>query len=431
MTNAHSVLLVGSGGREQALAYKIAESNACEVVYIAPGNAGSHFLPKLQNVDIAVDDFEKLANFAEQNAVAYTLVGPELPLVNGIVDYFQKRNLPIVGPNRVAAQLEGSKAFCNNFLDKYQIPTASSQCFANLAVAKDYLKTQAAPYVLKADGLAAGKGVIIANNLTEAETALEQLMHGEAAGEAGKKVVIESFLSGEEASFIVLISNGVVVPFATSQDHKCIDDGDKGANTGGMGAYSPAPIVDDALHTKIMQQIIEPTMLGLAKEGIDYCGFLYVGLMIDNQGNPSVVEFNCRFGDPEAQAVLVRLQTDLHQLLLQASQQQLQPQSLQWHAGSSVAVVLAAKGYPKSYAKGKVIFGLDQLQPNSVMFHSGTTQNKQHIVTNGGRVLVVTQVAPDLATAIEQCYQKVANIHFDDMVYRTDIGAKGLKRLKK
>ena len=419
------VLIIGSGGREQALAYKLAESADCRKVLIAPGNGGSNFIDKVENVQADIDDFEQLTKIAVARNVEFTVVGSELPLVEGIVDFFQARQLPIIGPNQYAAQLEGSKDFCKQFLTKYKIPTASYQTFDDLKSALSYIDTRPAPYVIKADGLAAGKGVIIAEDSNTAKLQLSEIMTDKVFGNAGNKVVIESFLQGEEASFIVLISDGQVIPMITSQDHKNISEGDKGLNTGGMGAYAPASIVTTACYQKILNSIVTPTINGFKQENIDYCGFLYIGLMIANNGDPSVVEFNCRFGDPEAQPVLSMLASDFYQMLKSALLKDLANYKVNWYAGSAVGVVLASKGYPKAYPKGEVITGIDKVTGDTIVFHSGTKVADNKVLTNGGRVLCVTTKAKNLQSAIAITYEQIAKIHWQNIYFRKDIGFKG------
>ncbi|MCG8413453.1 MAG: phosphoribosylamine--glycine ligase [Pseudomonadales bacterium] len=423
------ILIIGSGGREHALAWRCAQSETVEKVYVAPGNAGTATESGLENVAIDVMDFPALAEFAASNAIALTIVGPEAPLVDGIVDYFQERNLACFGPSKGAAQLEGSKAFTKDFLARHKIPTAAYQTFTDTESAISYIKENGAPIVVKADGLAAGKGVIVAQSEDEAIAAVEDMLAGNKFGDAGHRVVIEGFLSGEEASFIAMVDGENVLPMATSQDHKARDNGDQGPNTGGMGAYSPAPVVTDEVYSRIMDQVILPTVRGMATDGHPYTGFLYAGLMISEQGEPSVVEFNCRFGDPEAQPVMLRLQSDLPALCQAALDKSLDQQSAQWDPRPAVGVVLAAGGYPESYAKGKVIEGLDQLSgADSKVFHAGTKLDGDKVVTNGGRVLCATALGSSVSAAQAAAYELVNSIHWDNVYFRTDIAYRAIAR---
>jgi len=424
-----NVLVIGSGGREHALAWKASQAEAVGTVFVAPGNAGTAGEAGLQNVALDVMDFEGLADFALENGVGLTIVGPEAPLVEGIVDYFSERNLRCFGPSRGAAQLEGSKAFTKDFLARHNIPTADYANFTDLEPALAYLRERGAPIVVKADGLAAGKGVIVAQSLEEAEAAVTDMLSGNAFGDAGCRVVIEEFLEGEEASFIVIVDGKNVLPMATSQDHKRIGEGDTGPNTGGMGAYSPAPVVDQAVHQRIMEKVIQPTVAGMAAEGNDYTGFLYAGLMIDADGEPKVIEYNCRFGDPETQPIMVRLQSDLVALCNAALDGALERTTAQWDTRCSIGVVLAAGGYPGSYAKGTVISGLESERPDNIkVFHAGTAQDGGAIVTSGGRVLCVTALADNIADAQAQCYAAVDTIDWDGMTLRRDIGWRAVAR---
>ena len=424
-----NVLVIGGGGREHALAWKAAQSTQVKTVYVAPGNAGTAREPALENVAIDVMDFAALADFAENNAVALTIVGPEGPLVGGIVDYFQARGLRCFGPSKGAAQLEGSKAFTKDFLARHGIPTAAYGNFTELEPALAYLRQQGAPIVVKADGLAAGKGVIVAETLAQAEEAVTDMLSGNAFGEAGCRVVIEEFLGGEEASFIVIVDGKNVLPMATSQDHKRIGDGDTGPNTGGMGAYSPAPVVDAAVHQRIMEQVILPTVTGMAAEGNEYTGFLYAGLMIDAAGQPKVIEYNCRFGDPETQPIMVRLQSDLVSLCDSALEGTLDAAEAQWDARCAIGVVLAAGGYPEKYVTGTPIHGLESAQADTIMvFHAGTAIADEQVVTSGGRVLCVTALGEDIASAQRACYAAVDKISWDGMTLRRDIGWRAIAR---
>ncbi|AQA17017.1 phosphoribosylamine--glycine ligase [Halioglobus japonicus] len=424
-----NVLVIGSGGREHALAWKAAHSADVDTVYVAPGNAGTATESGLENVAISVGDFEALADFASNNNVGLTIVGPEQPLVDGVVDYFAERGLRCFGPSAGAAQLEGSKAFTKDFLARQNIPTAAYANFTDVEAALEYLRAQGAPIVIKADGLAAGKGVIVAETLDQAEEAVRDMLSGNAFGDAGCRVVIEEFLEGEEASFIVMVDGENVLPMATSQDHKRIGEGDTGPNTGGMGAYSPAPVVDDAVYQRVMDEVIMPTVRGMAAEGNDYTGFLYAGLMISPEGQPKVIEYNCRFGDPETQPIMVRLQSDLVKLCEQALDKQLDTASASWDARPAMGVVLAAGGYPGSYAKGSVISGLDaDFGSDTKVFHAGTAQKEGDIVTSGGRVLCVTALGDDIAAAQQACYTGSDKISWDGVTLRRDIGWRAIAR---
>ena len=424
-----NILVIGSGGREHALAWKCAQSNAVETVYVAPGNAGTSLEDKLENVAIDVMDSEALADFAIDKDVTLTIVGPEAPLVNGVVDYFQKKGLACFGPSSAAAQLEGSKAFTKDFLKRHHIPTAAYETFTDIAAATAYINTQGAPIVVKADGLAAGKGVIVAQTEQEAIAAVEDMLAGNKFGDAGHRVVIEDFLVGEEASFIAMVDGEHILPMATSQDHKARDNGDEGPNTGGMGAYSPAPVVTQAVYERIMEQVIRPTVAGMASDGHPYVGFLYAGLMIDPEGEPSVVEFNCRFGDPEAQPVMMRLRSDLPALCLQALSAELNTASAEWDARPAVGVVLAAGGYPDSYAKGTEIAGLDDAKGDSrKVFHAGTKASDGKVLTNGGRVLCATALGDSVAAAQTSAYELASHISWDNVYFRTDIAYRAIAR---
>lgn len=430
MNEQSNVLIVGGGGREHALAWKAAQSPNVKTVFVAPGNAGTAGEWDVQNVAIDVMDFAALADFAAANNVSLTIIGPEAPLVEGVVDYFTERELRCFGPGKGAAQLEGSKAFTKDFLARHNIPTAAYANFTELQPALDYLEQQGAPIVVKADGLAAGKGVIVAETLQQAKEAVTDMLSGNAFGDAGCRVVIEEFLSGEEASFIVMVDGEHVLPMATSQDHKRIHDGDKGPNTGGMGAYSPAPVVDDTVRQRIMDEVILPTVQGMAAEGNPYTGFLYAGLMIDEDGTPKVIEYNCRFGDPETQPIMMRLQSDLVSLCNSALDNTLDQSEAQWDARCAIGVVLAAGGYPGSYGKGTPIHGLDALfQPDIKVFHAGTALNDDHqVVTSGGRVLCVTALGADIVKAQEACYAAADKISWEGMTLRRDIGWRAVAR---
>tara|TARA_R100000005_G_scaffold91970_2_gene64900 strand:+ start:2720 stop:4003 length:1284 start_codon:yes stop_codon:yes gene_type:complete len=424
-----NILVIGSGGREHALAWKAAQGAGVARVFVAPGNAGTATEPGLQNVAIDPMDFAALADFAVAEDIALTIVGPEAPLVAGIVDYFQERGLRCFGPRKGAAQLEGSKAFTKDFLARHDIPTAAYGNFTELEPALAYLRAQGAPIVVKADGLAAGKGVIVAETLAEAEAAVTDMLSGNAFGDAGCRVVIEEFLQGEEASFIVMVDGEHVLPMATSQDHKRIGDGDTGPNTGGMGAYSPAPVVTDAVFQRVMDEVILPTVRGMAAEGNDYTGFLYAGLMISPAGEPKVIEYNCRFGDPETQPIMLRLQSDLVSLCTAALDGELDRATASWDSRCAIGVVLAAGGYPGNYAKGLPISGLDYAFPEHVkVFHAGTAVEDDAVVTNGGRVLCVTALGDDIAAAQRSCYEAAEHIHWDGVTRRNDIGWRAIAR---
>ena len=424
-----NILVIGAGGREHALAWKCAQSNAVETVYVAPGNAGTSLEDKLENVAIDVMDSEALADFAIDRDVTLTIVGPEAPLVNGVVDYFQKKGLACFGPSSAAAQLEGSKAFTKDFLKRHNIPTAAYETFTDIAAATAYINTQGAPIVVKADGLAAGKGVIVALTEQEAIAAVEDMLAGNKFGDAGHRVVIEDFLVGEEASFIAMVDGEHILPMATSQDHKARDNGDEGPNTGGMGAYSPAPVVTEAVYERIMEQVIRPTVAGMASDGHPYVGFLYAGLMVSESGDVNVVEFNCRFGDPEAQPVMMRLQSDLPKLCLAALECKLDAQIADWDPRPAVGVVLAAGGYPEAYAKGLPISGLtDATGAAQKVFHAGTRLINDQVVTNGGRVLCATAMGETVSAAQAAAYQLVDKIHWDKVYFRSDIAHRAIAR---
>ncbi len=424
-----NVLVIGSGGREHALAWKVAQSPRVETVYVAPGNAGTAAEAGIENIALDVMDFDGLADFAAQKGVGLTIVGPEAPLVEGVVDFFRERGLRCFGPSKGAAQLEGSKAFTKDFLARHNIPSAAYGNFTELEPALAYLRERGAPIVVKADGLAAGKGVIVAETLEQAERAVTDMLSGNAFGEAGCRVVIEEFLEGEEASFIVMVDGVNVLPMATSQDHKRIGEGDTGPNTGGMGAYSPAPVVDAAVNQRIMEQVILPTVAGMAAEGNAYTGFLYAGLMITADGQPKVIEYNCRFGDPETQPILVRLQSDLVDLCDSALDGTLDQATAQWDQRCAIGVVLAAGGYPASYNKGTPIQGLDAPQPDSIkVFHAGTALNGDQVVTSGGRVLCVTALGENIAAAQRACYEAADKISWDGVTLRRDIGWRAIAR---
>lgn len=423
-----NVLIIGSGGREHALAWKAAQSTAVKQVFVAPGNAGTATEAKCTNVALDIADFDSLANFAEQNQVELTIIGPEQPLVDGVVDFFSDRNLRCFGPSQGAAQLEGSKAFTKDFLARHNIPTGYYQTFTDVTEALNYIKEQGAPIVVKADGLAAGKGVIVAMTEAEAEDAVRDMLAGNVFGEAGHRVVIEEFLDGEEASFIVLVDGSNILPMATSQDHKRVGEGDTGPNTGGMGAYSPAPVVTNAIFERIMQEVIEPTVKGMASEGNDYTGFLYAGLMISKEGAPKVIEYNCRFGDPETQPIMLRLQSDLVELCNAAIDKRLDQVSAQWDERAAVGVVLAAGGYPASYNKGDVITGIPPESAAGKVFHAGTKLDNGQVVTSGGRVLCATALGNSVTQAQQLAYEQVQQISWDKVYYRNDIAYRAIAR---
>lgn len=426
-----NVLIIGSGGREHALAWKAAQSTSVEQVFVAPGNAGTASEPGISNVDIKVDEFEKLVDFAGKNNVGLTIVGPEAPLVEGVVDFFNQRGLACFGPTRGAAQLEGSKAFTKDFLARHQIPTAEYQNFTEIEPALAYLKEKGAPIVVKADGLAAGKGVIVAETLQQAEEAVKDMLSGNAFGEAGCRVVIEEFLDGEEASFIVIADGEHVLPMATSQDHKRAGEGDTGPNTGGMGAYSPAPVVTADIHDRIMNEVIMPTIAGMKSEGNDYTGFLYAGLMIMKDGTPKVIEYNCRFGDPETQPIMMRLQSDLVELCQAALAGNLDNSQADWDPRPAMGVVLAAGGYPGSYEKGDEITGLESADSDTAkIFHAGTQLTDGKVTTNGGRVLCATALGNTVTEAQKAAYVLADKIHWKGMQMRRDIGYRAIAREK-
>ena len=423
------VLIVGSGGREHALAWKAAQSSAVAKVYVAPGNAGTAHEPKLENVAIPATAIDELIAFAQTHDIGLTIVGPEAPLVAGIVDAFQNAGLRCFGPTRAAARLEGSKAFCKDFLARHNIPTAAYGNFTDTDAAIAYIEQQGAPLVVKADGLAAGKGVIVAHTGKEAITAVRDMLKGNVFGDAGHRVVIEEFLTGEEASFIVMVDGRHVLPMASSQDHKARDDGDRGPNTGGMGAYSPAPVVTPQIHQRIMDEVILPTVTGMAADGHPYTGFLYAGLMISADGTPKVLEFNCRFGDPETQPIILRLRSDLVALCEAALDRRLHDVTALWDDRAALGVVLAAGGYPGDYDKGHVISGLpEQELTDAKVFHAGTAEQAGRIVTAGGRVLCATALGDTVAIAQHRAYALARRISWDGMFYRNDIGRRAIAR---
>jgi phosphoribosylamine--glycine ligase len=423
------VLVIGGGGREHALAWKASQSIGVTDVFVAPGNAGTATETGLTNVDISATDVAALVAFAKENAIGLTIVGPEAPLVIGVVDAFEAEGLKIFGPSKGAAQLEGSKAFTKDFLARHKIPTADYQNFTEIEPALAYVREKGAPIVVKADGLAAGKGVIVAMTLQEAEDAIKDMLAGNAFGEAGSRVVIEEFLDGEEASFIVMVDGKNVSAFATSQDHKRMGDGDTGPNTGGMGAYSPAPVVTSDIHQRIMDEVIYPTVNGMAEEGYPYTGFLYAGLMIMADGTPKVIEYNCRFGDPETQPIMLRLQSDLVALCLKACDGELEGIEIDFDSRAAVGVVLAAGGYPADYAKGDVISGLDEAAKlDGKVFHAGTALKDGEVVTSGGRVLCATALGNSVTEAQQQAYQLVKAIDWKDVYFRNDIAYRAMAR---
>lgn len=424
------VLVIGGGGREHALAWKAAQSNNVSHVFVAPGNAGTALEDKLENVAIGAEDIGALKTFAAENKIDLTIVGPEAPLVEGIVDQFEDAGLRCFGPSAGAAQLEGSKAFTKDFLARHNIPTGSYANFTEIDPAIAYIKDQGAPIVIKADGLAAGKGVIVAMTEDEAITAVKDMLAGNAFGDAGHRVVIEEFLTGEEASYIVMVDGEHILPMATSQDHKAALEGDKGPNTGGMGAYSPAPVVTTEIDARIMAEVIEPTVKGMAAEGNSYTGFLYAGLMIAEDGTPKVIEYNCRFGDPETQPIMMRLNSDLVELCNAALDKKLDQTTIDWDTRAALGVVLAAGGYPADYPKGDVISGIPAALPDSKVFHAGTADKDGQIVTNGGRVLCAVGLADTVSEAQEKAYNAVKEITWNGMYYRSDIGHRAISREK-
>lgn len=426
------VLVIGGGGREHALAWKAAQSAAVETVFVAPGNAGTALEPKLENLAIEATDIPALLAFAKQQQIALTIVGPEAPLVQGVVDAFRAEGLNIFGPTEAAAQLEGSKAFTKDFLARHRIPTADYQNFTEIAPAKAYVAELAGrtgfPVVIKADGLAAGKGVIIAQDQTEADAAIDDMLAGNKFGEAGSRVVVEEFLRGEEASFIVMVDGNNILPMATSQDHKARDNADNGPNTGGMGAYSPAPVVTQTVHDWVMANVIRPTVDGMAAEGNVYTGFLYAGLMVATDGSAKVLEYNCRFGDPETQPIMMRLKSDLVELCLAACRGELDKVSAEYDQRAAVGVVMAAGGYPDDYRKGDVIEGLSLGNNEAKVFHAGTKMVDGYVVTNGGRVLCATALGNTVTEAQQAAYALVDEVHWDDVYFRTDIGYRAIAR---
>jgi phosphoribosylamine--glycine ligase len=426
-----NILIIGNGGREHALAWKAAQSPLADKVYVAPGNAGTALESSLENIAISATDIPALLAFAQSHDIGLTIVGPEAPLVIGVVDAFQAAGLKIFGPSQAAAQLEGSKAFTKDFLARHNIPSAEYQNFTDVEPALAYVRSKGAPIVIKADGLAAGKGVIVAMTLQEAEDAVQDMLAGNAFGDAGHRIVVEEFLEGEEASFIVMVDGENVVPMATSQDHKRVGDGDTGPNTGGMGAYSPAPVVTDEIHQRAMDQVIWPTVRGMAAEGNTYVGFLYAGLMISADGQPKVIEFNCRFGDPETQPIMLRLRSDLVELCLAGAEGKLDEKTSEWDERPALGVVLAAGGYPGDYNNGDVIQGLPQQESaDGKVFHAGTRMQGNDVVTSGGRVLCVTALGETVAQAQQRAYQLAEGIQWSGSFCRKDIGYRAIARGK-
>ncbi|MDG2952025.1 phosphoribosylamine--glycine ligase [Exercitatus varius] len=426
-----NVLIIGNGGREHALAWKAAQSPLATKVFVAPGNAGTALESAVENVNISATDVPALVKFAQDNNIGLTIVGPEAPLVVGVVDAFEKAGLTIFGPRQSAAQLEGSKAFTKDFLARHHIPTAEYQNFTDMEQALAYVREKGAPIVIKADGLAAGKGVIVAMTLSEAEAAIKDMLSGNAFGDAGSRVVIEEFLDGEEASFIVMVDGEHVEPMATSQDHKRVGEGDKGLNTGGMGAYSPAPVVTQEIHNRVMEQIIYPTVRGMAAENNVYKGFLYAGLMIDKNGQPKVIEFNCRFGDPETQPIMMRMKSDLVELCLKACKGELDQMKSEWATQVALGIVLAAEGYPGDYRKGDAITGIPaQATPGEKVFLAGVVEKDGKFVTNGGRVLCVTALGDSVFEAQQKALKLAEQVNWTGRFYRRDIGYRAVAREK-
>ncbi|MEY4474747.1 MAG: phosphoribosylamine--glycine ligase [Pseudomonadota bacterium] len=427
-----NILIIGNGGREHALGWKAAQSPLADKIYVAPGNAGTALESGLENVDIAATDISGLLAFAQTHDIGLTIVGPEAPLVIGVVDTFRTAGLTIFGPTQAAAQLEGSKAFTKDFLARHHIPTAFYQNFTEIEPALAYIRNIGVPIVIKADGLAAGKGVIVAMTLEEAETSVHDMLAGNTFGDAGHRIVVEEFLDGEEASFIVMVDGENVLPMATSQDHKRVGDGDTGPNTGGMGAYSPAPVVTDDVHQRVMDQIIWPTVRGMAAEGNVYNGFLYAGLMISADGQPKVIEFNCRFGDPETQPIMLRMRSDLVELCLAGAQGKLNEKTSDWDERPSLGVVLAAGGYPADYRQGDVIRGLPQQEVvDGKVFYAGTRlDSNNNVVTSGGRVLCVTALGATVAQAQKSAYRLAEHIQWEGVFCRKDIGYRAIARGK-
>lgn len=426
-----NILIIGGGGREHALAWKAAQSPLADTLYLAPGNAGTALEPGMVNVPIDVEDIEALVSFAKAQQIGLTIVGPEAPLVLGVVDAFKAAGLNCFGPSQGAAQLEGSKAFTKDFLNRHNIPTAAYGNFTEVDEALAYLHQVGVPIVIKADGLAAGKGVIIATEMSQAEATVRDMLSGNSFGEAGHRVVIEEFLTGEEASFIVMVDGEHILPMASSQDHKARDNGDKGPNTGGMGAYSPAPVVTPEMHDRIMAEVIIPTVKGMAAEGLPYTGFLYAGVMINAEGVPKVLEYNCRFGDPETQPIMLRMKSDLIAHCLAALEGRLDQEQTEWDPRASLGVVLAAGGYPEAYDKGDTINGLpDRETAGEKVFHAGTATQSGDVVTAGGRVLCATALGNSVEEAQQRAYALAKQISWKGVFFRTDIGYRAVAREK-
>ncbi len=421
------ILVIGGGGREHALVWKLSQSPTVSMIYVAPGNAGTAEEPKTENIAIEAEDISSLKSFALQEKIDLTIVGPEAPLVAGIVDEFHKSSLAIFGPTAATAQLEGSKAFAKQFMHQNNIPTGDYAVFTNYQAAEDYISAQSFPLVIKADGLAAGKGVVIAQSKPDALQCAKHMLSGSSFGNAGHRIVVEEFIQGEEASFICMVDGKHVLPLASSQDHKARDEGNKGPNTGGMGAYSPAPIVDKAMHQKILDQVITPVVEGFAKQGTPYVGFLYAGVMINADLTPKVLEFNCRFGDPETQPILMRMQSDLAELCLAAVNKELDRHTIKWDSRAALGVVLATGGYPDHYEKGEVIYGLPAESDTQKVFHAGTRIDNGKVVTNGGRVLCATALGNDIIDAQKHAYELTKQISWNKMFYRNDIGYRAIK----
>ena len=425
------ILVVGGGGREHALAWKASKSTGVEKVYVAPGNAGTALEPGLENIDIKADDIAALAGFAEKEGIALTIIGPEAPLVEGIVDVFKSAGLKCFGPVKAGARLEGSKVFTKDFLKRHGIPTAEYKVFTEIEPCRGYIMSHKLPVVIKADGLAAGKGVIIAHTHEEAINAARDMLSGVSFGEAGKRVIVEECLKGEEASFIVMVDGKNILPLATSQDHKAVYDGDTGPNTGGMGAYSPAPVLNDDIYERVMKEVIEPTVKGMADEGCPYTGFLYAGIMVLDDGTPSVLEYNCRFGDPETQPILLRLKSDLVEMCLASIEGRLDQVEALWDERASLGVVMAAGGYPEKYNKGDVISGLPEKENSDLkVFHAGTAMKDGKVVTSGGRVLCVTALGKNVGEAQKKAYDLVKKIKWNNVYFRNDIGYRAVLREK-
>ena len=432
MGERNKVLVIGGGGREHALSWKLAQSKHVDTVFVSPGNPGTSNEVKIVNIQIKASEIEQLIHFAKNESIDLVVIGPEDPLVAGIVDEFTKIDIKCFGPTANAAQLEGSKAFAKKFMQKYRIPTATYQTFSDPHSAKEYLKHSVYPMVIKADGLAAGKGVFIVENFAMAEKSIDEMMTDQKFGDAGKTLVIEEFLEGEEVSFIAMVDGLKILPLATSQDHKAIEDGDVGLNTGGMGAYSPTPFIDDELQTKIMDEIMLPTISGMAKEGIPYRGFLYAGLMISGQNEPKVLEFNCRFGDPETQPIMMRLRSDLVELIQSCFDGTIESFPIEWDERTALGIIMASSGYPEKYETGFVINGLDLIDQKSSdvkIFQSGTAIENGMIVSNGGRVLCISALGSDIIEAQKIAYDAVKKVTWDGVYYRTDIGDKAIRLL--